>query len=191
MLPTLARGGSPIRSDPPCRSATVDPLECVRLQLADGALRLAHERSQHCRSDEKQQRRGLEAPPTKCGPALNLVTRVSDTSRSCAGVHYAQRSGRTGRNGRSGYCRGCCQRRDRALCRLRGEVALVFGLLVASEALVPRIGDMRLARATRPEIVPRACERHVWLRPAVAASKRRATHLRGLRTTRPPSRGPR
>jgi hypothetical protein len=55
--------------------------------------------------------------PVSLDQALNLVTRVSDMSRSCASVQNERGSGRNGRNGRSGCCRGCCH--DRSRCSRR------------------------------------------------------------------------
>ncbi len=51
--------------------------------------------------------------PLSVDQALNLVTQVSDTSRSCASVQNVHESGRNGRCGRSGCCHGCCHERSR------------------------------------------------------------------------------
>ncbi len=40
--------------------------------------------------------------------ALNLVTQLSNTSRSCRSVQIVQPRARYGRYGRSGCCHGCC-----------------------------------------------------------------------------------
>ena len=67
-----------------------------------------NEKAPQMRGFRVMRRRGLEPPPTKCGPGPQPGNPGVISVLCVQIVQIVRESGRIGRNGRSGCCRGCC-----------------------------------------------------------------------------------